>query len=39
MKRAAVAEEKDEEARMQSIIFTVNTCLFIGTIAAIRIGN
>ena len=25
MKRAAVAEEKDEEARMQNIIFTINT--------------
>ena len=39
MKRAAVADEKDDEARMQNIIFAINTCLFIGTVAAIRIGK
>lgn len=39
MRRGPAAEEKDDEARMQSILFKINTILFIGTVIAIRAGK
>lgn len=38
MKRVASADEKDDEASVQSILFKINVALFIGTVIAIRAG-
>lgn len=39
MKRVTASDEKDDEAKMQSILFKINTILFIGTVVAIRAGK
>ena len=38
MKRVAAADEKDDEAKVQSILFKINVALFLGTVVAIRAG-
>jgi hypothetical protein len=38
MKRVAAADEKDDEAQVQSVLFKINLALFVGTVIAIRAG-